>query len=143
MIEARVHVVSAENGIAWVSSSEQSGCAACQTQSSCAISGLGKYLSRRRPALALPHARAQVGDELRVCVDESELLRAGLFAYLLPALLAVIGAALADAVGAGDLLAALAATLGFITGLAGARFLAPMPRIDTHLIDSTPTWRNS
>ena len=130
-VEARVRVVSAADGMVWVTSSESSGCSACQSQSSCGISGLGKYLSRRRAAMSLPHADAHVGDELLVCVDETELLRAGAFAYLLPALLAVIGAGLADALGAGDPAAAIAALLGFITGLIAARFLAPTPRIRT------------
>jgi sigma-E factor negative regulatory protein RseC len=134
MIEARVRVIAADERMAWVGASEASGCAACQAQSGCAISGLGKYLSRRRPTLPIARRDAQVGDELLVCVDESELLRAGLFAYLLPALLAVIGAALADALGAGDQAAALAALLGFIAGLLGARFLAPAPRIESHAI---------
>jgi positive regulator of sigma E activity len=129
MIEARVRVVSATDGMAWVSSSESSGCSACQSQSSCGISGLGKYLSRRRTTLPIEQAGAQVGDELKVCVDESELLRASAYAYLLPALLAVIGAALADAGGANDLAAASSALLGFIAGLLAARFLAPTPRI--------------
>jgi sigma-E factor negative regulatory protein RseC len=132
MIEARVRVVSAANGTAWVSSSESSGCSACQSQSSCGISGLGKYLSRRRPDLPIRQLDAKAGDELLVCVDESELLRASLFAYLLPALLAVIGAAVADAGGASDLVAALAALLAFISGLAVARFLAPTPHIQSH-----------
>ena len=131
MIEARVRVVSAADGMAWVTSSESSGCSACQSQSSCGISGLGKYLSRRRAAMSLAHADARAGDELLVCVDETELLRAGAFAYLLPALLAVLGAALADALGAGDPAAAVAALLGFVSGLISARFLAPTPRIRT------------
>jgi positive regulator of sigma E activity len=130
-IEARVRVVSAADGMVWVTSSESSGCSACQSQSSCGISGLGKYLSRRRAAMSLAHADARVGDELLVCVDEAELLRAGAFAYLLPALLAVIGAGLADALGAGDLAAVVAALLGFLAGLLAARFLAPTPRIRT------------
>jgi positive regulator of sigma E activity len=130
-IEARVRVVSAADGMVWVTSSESSGCSACQSQSSCGISGLGKYLTRRRAAMPLPHGDARVGDELLVCVDENELLRAGAFAYLLPALLAVIGAGLADALGAGDLAAAVAALLGFVSGLIAARFLAPTPHIRT------------
>jgi len=137
MIEARVRVVSAADGMAWVTSSESSGCSACQSQASCGISGLGKYLSRRRAAMPLRQADAQPGDELRVCVDEAELLRAGAFAYLAPALLAVIGAALADVLGAGDLAAAGAALLGFLAGLLAARFLAPTPRIRTSRITST------
>lgn len=136
MIEARVRVVSAAEGMAWVTSSESSGCTACQSQASCGISGLGKYLGRRRAALPIPQADARVGDELKVCVDEAELLRAGAFVYLLPALLAVLGAALADAGGAGDLAAALAALAGFIVGLVAARFLAPMPNIRTSPINT-------
>lgn len=130
-IEARVRVVSAADGMAWVTASESSGCSACQSQSSCGISGLGKYLSRRRAAMSLAHADARAGDELLVCVDETELLRAGAFAYLLPALLTVLGAGLADALGGGDLSAVVAALLGFISGLIAARFLAPTPRIRT------------
>ncbi len=88
--------------------------------------------------MPLRQADVQPGDELRVCVDEAELLRAGAFAYLAPALLAVIGAALADASGAGgDLAAAGAALLGFLAGLLAARFLAPTPRIRTSRITST------
>ncbi|MBU1665490.1 MAG: SoxR reducing system RseC family protein [Gammaproteobacteria bacterium] len=136
MIEARVRVISATDGMTWVSSSEASGCGACQSQSSCGISGLGKYLSRRRHTMSLAHADARPGDELMLCVDESELLRAGLFAYLLPALLAVIGAALADSAGATDPAAAFAALLGFISGLLAARFLAPTPHIQTSPINT-------
>jgi sigma-E factor negative regulatory protein RseC len=136
MIEARVRVVSAAEGVAWVTSSESSGCAACQSQTRCGISGLGKYLTRHRAALPIRQADARVGDELKVCVDEAELLRAGAYAYLLPAALAVLGAALADAGGAGDLAAALAALGGFIVGLIAARFLAPLPNIRTSPINT-------
>ncbi len=138
MIEARVRVISTSEGMAWVTSSESSGCAACQTQEGCAISGLGKYLSRRRGALAIAHRGAQVGEELLVCVDESELLRAGALAYLLPALLAVIGAALADATGAGNLAAVIAAVIGFLAGLLVARVLAPAPRIEAQTLPTPP-----
>lgn len=138
MIETRVRVVSAAEGMAWVTASEASGCAACQSHEHCAISGLGKYFSRRRAALPLPQTGARPGDELLVCVDEAELLRAGLFAYLLPALLAVVGAALADTTGAGDLAAAIAALSGFIAGLLGARYLAPAPRVDAHPLPAQP-----
>ena len=137
MIETRTRVIRAANGMAWVAANEQSGCSACQSQQTCGISGLGKFMSRRRPALPIRRADARVGDELLVCVDETELLRAGLFAYLLPTLLAVVGTALADAVGAGDLVAALTAASGFVVGLVAARFLAPKPRIRTSPIYPT------
>ena len=141
-IEARVRVVSAAEGLAWVSASESSGCAACQSQASCGISGLGKYLSRRRAALPVRDSAARAGDELLLAVDEAELLRAGAFAYLLPALLAVLGAALADAVGMADPLAALAALLGFVAGLLAARWFAPIPRIQLSPVNPTPPSTN-
>lgn len=139
MIEARVRVVSAAKGLAWVAASEQSGCAACQSQTSCGISGLGKYLSRRRPALSISQADAQTGDEMLLCVEESELLRAGLFTYLVPPLLAVLAAALADAQGAGDLIAVLAAASGMALGLAAARFLAPTPALHAAPLPLSPS----
>lgn len=142
MIEARVRVISAAGGMAWVSASETSGCSACQSQAHCGISGLGKYLSRRQAAMQLAQPGAKPGDELLLCVEEAELLRASLFAYLVPALLAVIAAALADASGASDLLAAVAALIGFILGLAAARLLAVMPTIESRNIFS-PTPRST
>ena len=132
-IETRVRVVAAGDGIAWVAASQESSCGACQSQSTCGISGLGKFLSRRRPDLPIRQAGAKAGDELLVCVDEAELLRAGLYAYLLPAMLAVAGAGAVDATGTGgdlaDLAALLAAIAGFVAGLVAARFLAPTPRL--------------
>ena len=141
MIETRVRVVSAADGMAWVAASQESSCGACQSQSTCGISGLGKFLSRRRPDLPIRQSDARAGDELLVCVDEGELLRAGLFAYLLPAVLAVAAAAAVDATGAGgefaDLAAMLAATAGFIAGLVAARFLAPTPRIQSRTLPAS------
>jgi len=143
MIETRVRVVSAANGMAWVAANQESGCSACQSKSTCGISGLGDFLSNRRPNLPIRQANAKPGDELLLCVDEAELLRAGLFAYLLPTLLAVAAAALADTSGAGDLTAALAAVFGFTAGLIAARFLAPTPRIQAHPIPSSTLRRTS
>ncbi|MBI5330222.1 MAG: SoxR reducing system RseC family protein [Betaproteobacteria bacterium] len=136
-IETRVRVVSAQAGVVWVTPAESSGCGACQAQSACGISGLGKYLSRRRPDLPLAHCDAQAGDELLVRIDESDLLRAGLYAYLLPAVLGVSAAAAADAGGAGDAAAAAIAFCGVLAGLLAARLFAPTPRIQT-FSPSTP-----
>ncbi|OYY93927.1 MAG: hypothetical protein B7Y41_09525 [Hydrogenophilales bacterium 28-61-23] len=136
MIETRVRVVSASNGTAWVAASQESGCSACQSKSTCGISGLGDFLSNRRPDLPIRQAYAKAGDELLVCVDETELLRAGLFAYLLPAVLAIVAAGVVDALALGDAAAALAAVFGLIGGLLGARFLAPAPQLRTSTINA-------
>ena len=134
MIETRVRVVSATNGTAWVAASQESGCSACQSKSSCGISGLGDFLSNRRPYLPIRQFGAKAGDELLVCIDESELLRASLFAYLLPAVLAIVFAGIADGLALGDVTAALAAVFGLISGLLVAHFLAPTPHLLTSRI---------
>jgi sigma-E factor negative regulatory protein RseC len=141
MIETRVRVVSSLNGTAWVTAKHEAGCSACQSKSACGISGLGRFLSNRRPDLPIRQADGQVnakaGDELLVCVDEAELLRAGLFAYLLPAVLAVVFAGVAAVFAFSDAAAAVSALLGLITGLLIARFLAPAPHLLISPIDGS------
>ena len=139
MIETRVRVTAVATGTAWVAASEESGCGACKSQSVCGLSGLGKFMSNRRPDLRIERAEfdTQPGDELLVSIDAAELLRAGLFAYLLPAVLAVATAAIADTSGAGDLACAGAALLGLGIGLGCARLLAPKPRIQARPLSST------
>jgi positive regulator of sigma E activity len=139
MIEARVRVVSATADMAWVAANEESGCSACKSQSHCGISGLGKFLSRRRPDLPIPFANARPGDELQLQIAEADLLRAGLYVYLLPTSLAILGAVLADVGGVGDLYSALAAIAGFTVGLLVARWLAAAPNLQAQAISSLST----
>lgn len=129
MIETRARVVEAADGRAWVAADAASACAACATSDRCGLSGLGKVFSRRRALAPVACAGARAGDELLVCVDEGELLRAGLYAYLLPALLAALATALAAIAGLGDALAALAALAGLAGGLLAARRYAPIPAL--------------
>ena len=128
MIETRVRVVAMDYGIAWVEPSEPSGCGACQAKSACGVSGLGKYFSRRqRPVPVFCKTSAKAGDELLVAVDESELLKAGLLAYLLPTVLAIAGAGLATLQGWGDVGAVAGMALGIVVGLLVARYIGRAP----------------
>lgn len=130
LIETRARVVSVGNGQAWVEASSQQGCAACHAQSSCSVSGLGKYLGRNKPPVAVACDLAvQPGDHLVLSLAESDLLRAGLLAYLLPTVLAVLGAVAASLFGLGDAAAAAAMLAGFAAGLAIARVFTRTPRI--------------
>jgi sigma-E factor negative regulatory protein RseC len=122
MIETQVRVLKAGDGLAWVESTEQNGCGACQASSSCAVSGLGRFFSHRRQPIAVAAQAAQAGQLHRLAVEEADFLKASLLAYLLPALLAVLGAVLAAS--AGDVAAALGMALGFGLGLLLARLLA-------------------
>jgi sigma-E factor negative regulatory protein RseC len=136
MIETRARVVSISNGKAWVEASSQQGCAACQSQSSCGVSGLGKYFGRNKPPVAVACELAvQPGDSLVLSLAESDLLRAGILAYLLPTVLSVLGAITTSLFGLGDAAAVAAMLAGFAAGLAIARVFAHAPHIQ---ISRTP-----
>lgn len=127
MIETRVRVLSAEPGKVWVETTEHNGCGACASKESCGISGLGRVFSRRRAPISIACGDAQAGQELTVCVSEAGLLKAALWAYILPALLAVLGAALMSI--KGDTAAVLGMAAGLVIGLVIARLLARHPDI--------------
>jgi sigma-E factor negative regulatory protein RseC len=140
-IETRARVVSTASGKVWVEAGSQQGCAACQSQSSCGVSGLGKFLGRNKPPVALACDLAvQPGDSLVLNIAESDLLRAGLLAYLLPALLSVLGALAATHFALGDAAAAAAMVAGFAAGLGIARVFARAPHfhISRHTAHPTP-----
>jgi sigma-E factor negative regulatory protein RseC len=118
----------------------QQGCAACQSQSSCGVSGLGKFLGRNKPPVAIACDLAVLpGDSLVLNIAESDLLRAGLLAYLLPALLSVAGAIVATLAGLGDAAAAGAMLAGFAAGLGIARVFARAPRFHISRPTDSPT----
>jgi len=130
MIETRARVVSVGNGKAWVEASSQQGCAACQSQSSCSVSGLGKFFGRNKPPVAVACDLAiQPGDSLVLSLAESDLLRAGILAYLLPTVLSVLGAITTSLFGLGDAAAVAAMLAGFAAGLAIARVFSRAPHI--------------
>ena len=129
MIETRVRVVSAKDGLAWVEATEAGGCSACQSKSACGVSGLGRFFSNHRKPVAVScGADARPGQELTLAVEESELLTAGLLAYLLPASLAVLGAVLGDHAGHTDAASAVGALAGVALGLILARLVGDRRR---------------
>lgn len=130
MIETRARVVAISNGKAWVEASSQQGCAACHAQGSCGVSGLGKFFGRNKPPVAVAcDLKVQPGDSLVLSLAESDLLRAGILAYLLPAVLSVLGAITTSLFGLGDAAAVAAMAAGFAAGLAIARVFSRTPRI--------------
>lgn len=128
MIETSARVVSAHDGTVRVEPSSESGCGGCKSRSSCGVSGLGKYFSNQRQAIEVK-CNANVGEELQLSMSESDLLKAGLLAYLLPSVLALIGAGLAASFGLGDVGAALGAGGGFAAGFLLARLSGWVPQL--------------
>lgn len=131
MISAPVRVISTAEGVAQVEPTAQSGCGGCVSRSSCGVSGLGKYFSRNRKAIAVKcDANVQAGDELQLHLSEGDLLKAGLLAYLLPAVLALVGAGVAAAFGLGDVGAALGAANGMALGFLLGRWTGWAPQMN-------------
>ncbi|HZW25331.1 MAG TPA: SoxR reducing system RseC family protein [Gallionella sp.] len=130
MISAPVRVVSADNGVAQVAPTAQSGCGGCASKSSCGVSGLGKYFSHSRKAIAVQcDANVRAGDELQLQMSEGDLLKAGLLAYLLPTVMALVGAGIAAAAGLGDVGAVLGAANGMAAGFLLGRWSGWVPQI--------------
>jgi sigma-E factor negative regulatory protein RseC len=132
MIETKTRIVSVANGTAWVQATEDSGCGGCGSRSSCAVSGLARYFTRHQKLVPVPcDATARAGEELLVSVREADLLKAGLLAYLLPAVLGVAGAATGAANGLGDPGAVVGMAGGVALGLLSARLFSRNARLRT------------
>ena len=130
MIETTARVVSSDNGTVMVQPSTQSGCGGCGSRSVCGVSGLGKYFSGNRKAIAVKcDANVHAGDELQLSMNENDMLKAGLLAYLLPSVLALVGAGVAAAYGWGDIGAVLGAATGVTVGLLIGRLGGWVPQM--------------
>jgi sigma-E factor negative regulatory protein RseC len=118
MIETRVKVVGRHGGGLLVQSAEQSGCGGCGSRSVCGVSGLARHFAGGRKPIAIScGAEVRVGEELQLQMSEGDLLRAGMMAYLLPSVFALLGAGTAAACAAGDGGAVLGAMAGVVVGL--------------------------
>ena len=136
MISAPVRVVSADNGIAQVAPTAQSGCGGCASKSSCGVSGLGKYFSHNRQAIEVRcDASVRAGDELQLQMSEGDLLKAGMLAYLLPTVLALAGAGVAASFGLGDIGAVLGAANGMAAGFLLGRWSGWVPQMNVQRKD--------
>lgn len=128
MIDAAVRVVAVQDGRALVQATQQSGCGACSSREACGVSGLGKYFSGSRKTIAVTcDANVKAGDELQITLPESDLLKAGLLAYLLPTVLALVGAGIAS--GYGDVAAVAGAAGGVALGFLLGRVSGWMPQM--------------
>ena len=130
MISAPVRVISAADGVAHVESAAQSGCGGCQSRNSCGVSGLGKYFSSTRKAIAVKcDSDVRAGDELQLSLSEGDMLKAGLLAYLLPSVLALVGAGVAAGYGFGDVVAVFGAGMGMAVGFLLGRLSGWVPQM--------------
>jgi sigma-E factor negative regulatory protein RseC len=109
-------VVAAEGGEVWVEVPGRApACGNCKTAEACQEGLLGLGAGPRRYRLENLIA-AQVGDRVRLTVAEGTVWRASLASYVLPLLLAIVGALIGQSA-AGDAWAALGALVGLGCGL--------------------------
>lgn len=135
MIETSARVISSVNGTVLVEPAMESGCGGCKSRSTCGVSDLGKYFSTNRKAIAVRcDASVSAGDELNLSMSESDFLKAGLLAYLLPSVFTIAGAGIAASLDFGDAGAVLGAASGFVSGMLIVRSLAWKPRMSVRQI---------
>ena len=120
MIAIKATVVAKTPGQVWIKPT--AGCMSCQ--SGCGLAEIGRFLAQRHSTIALPCEQViNPGDKITIVVTELALLRAGLFAYLIPASLMILGAALATLAGGGDGSAVIGAMAGLTLGFSFIRLM--------------------
>lgn len=128
MIQTSARVISISDGKAEVMPTAESGCGSCRSKSSCAVSGLGRYFSNSRQAITVRcETSVRPGDDLQMTMSESDFLKAGLLAYLLPSVFTIIGAGMAATYG--DVGAVAGAAAGFTGGMLLVRLINWAPHM--------------
>jgi sigma-E factor negative regulatory protein RseC len=95
MLEETARVVSITDHQIWVVGTSNSACAACVQNTSCGTATLNQTL-KKKPVQVDSELALKVGDSVLVAIDETALLRAAFLMYLLPTLILLIGAGVAD-----------------------------------------------
>jgi sigma-E factor negative regulatory protein RseC len=83
MIEEQAIVTRIEPNQVWIKSLQSSACGGCVQQTSCGTATLAKLLPKREFAVNC-ELNLQVGDGVRVQIDDSHLILSSLLLYLLP-----------------------------------------------------------
>lgn len=128
MLETRVIVMETAPNIAWVQALQTSSCDQCNGKG-CGSSKLGQLFCNKPRQFQVDNPiGAEVGDEVVVAVIEGMVLRGIGIVYVMPLLLMLVGAGLAQQVNPADLSAALGAAIGLIIGFGLAKWLSSRPR---------------
>ncbi|MGR8980080.1 MAG: SoxR reducing system RseC family protein [Gammaproteobacteria bacterium] len=96
MIEETAIVSRIDNGRIWIKTRHSGACCGCLQQDSCGTKAMAGMLPNREFAVDCA-TDIKVGDEVRIAIDDSELLLGSLLLYLLPLLVLLTGVGAADA----------------------------------------------
>ncbi len=115
MLEQDATVVESKDGEIWVEAISRSSCSSCAA-GSCSTSVVSKLFGLKQNRLQMRNTlQAKIGDKVIIGIPDSVLVKASIWAYLLPVVCMVLVTALALKQGYGDGIQVLAA----LTGLAG------------------------
>lgn len=119
MIEAPAEVLRVQGGLAWVRvTGVQGGCGRCDEPGGCRSVNLTRVLGPHARAFSIPNSiDAQVGDRVRVVMNDGAPLRAALSSYGLATALLLLGA------GLGGTLSGDSAADAWVAGGAGSGLL--------------------
>ena len=118
MMEEQGTVVAREDGTVWVETTRRSACHGCGQGAGCGTSLFGRLFSSRPNVLALDDfLGVDVGERVVIGIPDTLLVRASLAAYALPLVTLIAAAGMAEWLGAGDLVVALAGIAGLVAGL--------------------------
>lgn len=94
MIEEQGRVVALTGDRAWVQTLSQSACQSCKVRAGCGQKLMADMTGAKVRQICIDNpVHARVGDEVRLGIEESALLRASVLVYLVP-VLALLGGAL-------------------------------------------------
>jgi sigma-E factor negative regulatory protein RseC len=127
MIEEQAQVVAIQDGQLVLQAQTQSACGSCAVNKGCGTSVLAKVVGRKFTRFQVDNRiDAQVGDTVVVGIAEDALLKGSMMMYILPVMSMLIFAVVGDQMLADhlpgddlsqrDLMVALAALIGFVSG---------------------------
>jgi sigma-E factor negative regulatory protein RseC len=129
MIEEHARVIAVENGQLLLEAQTKASCSACAVKQGCGTSVVSKWVGRKFTRFQAPNTvNARVGDEVVVGLAEEAMLKGSVLVYLLPLLVMIGFALLADSLIAADtasrdLLVLITAVAGFSLMLVISRLL--------------------
>jgi positive regulator of sigma E activity len=119
-MQSEAKVIAVDAGVAWVEIPERpASCGSCASSGSCHSNPLSGGKGPRRIKLE-NSIHAKVGDSVYLSVADGRVFRASWLSYLLPAILAIAGAAVGQSI-ANDAGAVIGTVLGLVLGFVNLR----------------------
>lgn len=122
-------VVAVSDDFLWVETIQQSTCSSCSSRSGCGQYALNKWQPKRQSHLKVPLGSQSAsdfgaGDFVKIGVPEGLVLKSAVLVYILPLLVMLCMAMLAEHFVGSDIAAGIGAVLGLVLGFAGVKVMS-------------------